>query len=103
MPLSKPVIATVSLWVAVGHWNSYMATMLYTMDANLITLQYYLMKLIKEANVSYEGITWDIRDQVTAQTISYAAIVVATIPIISVYPFLQKYFAKGAIIGSIKE
>jgi putative aldouronate transport system permease protein len=102
LPLSKPVIATVGLWVAVGHWNSYMATMLYTMDTNLITLQYYLMKLIKEANVSYEGVSWDIRDQVTAQTISYAAMIVATIPIISVYPFIQRFFAKGIMIGSLK-
>ena len=102
MPLSKPALATIALWVAVGHWNSYMATMLYTRDANLTTLQYFLMRVIKEANVSYEGITWEIRNDVTPQTISYAAIVVATIPILMVYPFLQRFFTKGIMIGSLK-
>lgn len=102
LPLSAPALATIALWVAVGHWNSYMATMLYTRDANLTTLQYFLMRLIKNATVSYEGITWDIRNDVSPQTISYAAIVVATIPIVIVYPSLQRFFTKGVMIGSLK-
>ena len=101
MPLSKAVLATVGLWVAVGHWNAYMATLLYTNDDSLITLQYYLMRVIKDASMP-DGIDGGLTGQITAKTVSYAAIVVATIPIICVYPLIQKQFAKGVLIGSVK-
>lgn len=100
MPLSKPVLATVSLWIAVEHWNSYMGTMLYTEAGEwTLTLQYYLKQLINEANGS-SGTEY--ADEVTAKTVSYAGIIVALIPIMCFYPFIQKHFTKGIMIGSLK-
>ena len=101
MPMSTPVLATVGLWIAVMHWNSYLPTLLYTSkDESMWTLQYYLMRIIKDAALP-EGDA--VNENVTAQTISFAAMVIAMIPIVCVYPFLQKYFAKGAALGSLKE
>ena len=100
MPLSKPVLATVALWIAVDHWNSYMGTMLYTEAGEwTITLQFYLKHLINEAS-SNSGAEYS--DQVTARTVSYAGIIVALIPIMCFYPFIQKHFTKGIMIGSLK-
>lgn len=101
MPLSKAIYATIGLWIAVAHWNSYMATMLYTKDESLITLQFYLLRLIKEAKIESVNDP-DIMEKVNSQTISFAAIVVATIPVLLVYPFLQKHFAKGVMVGAVK-
>ena len=100
MPLSKPVLATVSLWIAVEHWNSNMGTMLYTEAGEwTLTLQYYLKQLINEASGS-SGTEY--ADEVTAKTVSYAGIIVALIPIMCFYPFIQKHFTKGIMIGSLK-
>ena len=100
MPLPKPVLATVSLWIAVEHWNSYMGTMLYTEAGEwTLTLQYYLKQLINEASGS-SGTEY--ADEVTAKTVSYAGIIVALIPIMCFYPFIQKHFTKGIMIGSLK-
>ena len=99
LPLSKPVLATVGLWIAVGHWNSYMPTLLYTSRSESIwTLQYYLMRIIKDSSVP-EGMPIEL---VTPQTLTFAAMVVSIVPIVCVYPSLQKYFAKGATVGSLK-
>lgn len=101
MPLSKPVLATVALWIAVDHWNSYMGTMLYTQAGEwTITLQYYLKQLINEASGVSSGSEYS--DLVSAKTISYAGIIVALIPIMCVYPFIQKHFTKGIMVGSLK-
>lgn len=102
MPLSKPVLATVALWSAVGHWNSYFTTMIYTNGQNrLITLQYYLMGVINKSNYS-PNVDPSILLEVSSQTVSFAAIIIATLPILFVYPFLQKYFTKGAQLGATK-
>ena len=98
MPLSKSVLATVGLWLAVNHWNSYMGTMLYTdADSSTITLQYYLKQIINSA----ASISGDY-ETVTTKTVAYAAIVIATIPILCVYPTVQKHFTKGVLVGSLK-
>lgn len=98
MPLSKAVLATVGLWLAVNHWNSYMGTMLYTdADNSTITLQYYLRQIINSA----ASVSGDY-ETVTTRTVSYAAIVLATIPILCVYPMVQKHFTKGVLVGSLK-
>lgn len=104
MPLAKPVLATLALWAMVGHWNSYYDTMLYTSSPNLQTLQYYLMRLIQTANISTSnpGLTNDILERITAETVTFAAIIVSILPIMAVYPFLQKYFVKGILLGSLK-
>lgn len=96
--LSKPVLATVGLWTVVGHWNSYFDTMYYC-DAyqNLWTLQYVLKDTIESGNMLYlDG------KELNTQTVGYAAIIVATLPVLVVYPFLQRYFVSGFMIGSLK-
>ncbi len=102
LPLSKPVLATVGLWLATGYWNSYFNTMVYTRGGNLATLQYHLMKMIKQAKVDTGGMDPSLIEQTTSQTISFAAIIIATLPILCVYPSIQKHFAKGVMVGSLK-
>ncbi|WP_248928331.1 carbohydrate ABC transporter permease [Paenibacillus hamazuiensis] len=102
MPLSKPVLATVGLFMAVSYWNLFYHAVLFITDKKLYPLQLKLREFITES----EGLV-DIRVAGTleynTQTIESAAIIVATIPIILVYPFIQKYFVKGATLGSVKE
>lgn len=100
MPLSLPVLATVGLWVATGTWNNYFNTMMYTMgQKELMTLQFFMMKLVKEANV----VNGDIPiTEINSQTVAFAAMVLASLPIVAVFPFIQKYFAKGIMIGAVK-
>lgn len=101
LPVSTPVLATVGLWVAVARWNNYMSTMLYTAkDESIWLLQYYLMRIIKDS--SMPDIDASVSQEVSARTISFAAIVVATIPIFCVYPFVAKYFTKGIMVGAMK-
>lgn len=101
-PLSKAVHATVLLWLVVGNWNAYYGTMLYTRGGSeVITLQYYLMGVINKASYTPD-VGGEILEQVTSKTVSYAAIVIAVLPILFVYPFLSKYFTKGVLVGSLK-
>ncbi len=106
MPLSKPVMATIALWVGVYHWNAFFDSLVYTTDANLQTLQYFLVKLIKEASFAQGEAASKIPAQVlmgtSVATLRYAAIVVSTIPMLMVYPYMQKYLIKGIMIGSVK-
>lgn len=105
LPLSKPALATIALWTAVFHWNSFFDAMVFTTSPNLVTLQLYLMKLIKESAAVTDmagRIPAQVQRQFTAETIRLAAIVVSIIPIVAVYPMLQKYFVKGILIGSLK-
>ena len=107
-PLCKPVLATVALFVAVGSWNSWFDTHLYVSKSNLYTLQYILkMKLAttqqsaNAAKATAEAIST--LGQTTPVTIRCAITVIAAVPIIIVYPFLQKYFVTGIALGSVKE
>lgn len=105
IPLSKPIIATIALWTIVGHWNSYLDSMYYVTNPDLYSLQYVLMRIIKESSVPSGGVVPlppSVTETVTAKTISLAAIIVSTIPVLAVYPFLQKYFANGVMVGSLK-
>ena len=101
LPLSKPVLATVGLWLIVGNWNSYQATLIYTSDPKLMTLQYYLMLLIKQSS-SVEIDDPLLLEKVNSTTLTYASIVIATIPVLIVYPFLSKHFSKGIMLGAVK-
>lgn len=102
MPLSKPVLATVGLWIVVGKWNAYMTTMIYTgKHESIWTLQYYLMRLIREGDMS-GAVNSEYYGEVSSQSLSFAAIVISTIPIFCLYPFVSKYFTKGIMMGSIK-
>lgn len=101
IPLSKPVLATVALWLAVGHWNSYIDTMIYTSDESLHSLQYYLYKVITSSNLT-EGMPESMLQRVSAQTISLAAIIISIIPVLFFFPFVRKNFQSGIMVGSLK-
>ena len=102
LPLSMPILATLVLFYAVGHWNAYFIPMLYLSRERLYPLQIFLRKilLMYEANDLMLDLQIDARD--ISRTIRYATIMISTLPIICVYPFLQKYFVKGVMIGAIK-
>lgn len=105
LPLSKPVLATVGLWIAVGHWNSYYDTMLYTASQSLHTLQYYLMRIVTLSSMpsSSTGLPPEVLQDTIGTTISYAAIVIASIPVLCLYPVIQKIcFSQGITAGSVK-
>lgn len=108
-PLSMPVIATVALWVAVGSWNDWTTTLMFVTERKLFPLQYLMMKLIKESELAREMATQSamnntvVTAQPTPDTIKAATLIVTTMPIIMVYPFLQKYFIKGVVLGAVKE
>ena len=102
LPLSTPVLATVALWVAVGKWNAFMPTLIYTDTTknDLWLLQFYMVRIIKYADTP--DIDKSILDLVSGKTIEYAAIVVSSLPIILLYPFLSRFLAKGIMVGSLK-
>lgn len=105
-PLCKPVYATVALFVAVGQWNSWFDAMLYNrMSANLTTLQYELMKLL--SSVTNQGTSVEAMKNasgaVTPTSVRAAATILTMLPIICIYPFLQKYFVTGLTLGGVKE
>lgn len=108
LPLSKPVLATIILFSVVGHWNSYFDSMMYTSSENLQTIQFFLKKLITDPGASgslASSVAAAIPDsarKVTPQTIKLAAMVITALPIVCIYPMLQKYFAKGVMVGSVK-
>lgn len=111
LPLSKPILATVALWVMVAHWNDWTATLLYIRKSSLFTLQYIMMQLVKEterlqklqqAAIEMGADVSNMQTKVTSESIISAQVMITTIPIICVYPFLQKYFVKGIMMGSIK-
>ncbi|MCI8459726.1 MAG: carbohydrate ABC transporter permease [Clostridia bacterium] len=101
MPLNKPVLATVVLWLAVGHWNSYFDTMIYTKSDNLQSLQYFLLKAIQTSTMT-EGMPPELMERISPKTISYAAIIISIIPVLMFFPLIRKNFASGIMIGSLK-
>ena len=104
IPLSMPVIAVMILWYAVGHWNSYFSALVYLRNREDYPLQLVLREILI-ANNTDSMMTGAASDDKYAigETIKYATIIVSTLPIICLYPFLQKYFVKGVMIGAIKE
>ncbi|WP_054796953.1 carbohydrate ABC transporter permease [Paenibacillus sp. EPM92] len=97
LPLSMPVMTTIGLFYAVSNWNGYYAAMMYLRDPGLFPLQVKVRQLVTQDNAS------DILTSLSsAEGIKMATIIVATIPIMLIYPFIQKHFVKGAMIGSVK-
>jgi putative aldouronate transport system permease protein len=105
MPLSKPVLATVALWSAVAHWNAWFDALLYITDDRKQVLQTFLQRIVIESSTQLMelGVTDTSIVQFTTETIKAATIIVTILPIICVYPFLQKYFVKGILLGGVKE
>jgi len=103
LPLSKPAMATFTMFYAVGHWNTFMTALLYLNDPKKWTIQVLLRQIIF---LSQGGLGEDAGQGIEAivppQSVKMAVIVVATLPIIIFYPFMQKYFDKGVMMGSVK-
>ncbi|WP_284645232.1 carbohydrate ABC transporter permease [Paenibacillus silviterrae] len=104
LPLSMPVIAVMILWYAVGHWNSYFSALVYLRNREMYPLQLVLREILiaNSTDSMMTGVASDDKFAI-GETIKYATIIVSTLPIICLYPFLQKYFVKGVMIGAIKE
>ncbi|QNK57021.1 carbohydrate ABC transporter permease [Paenibacillus sp. PAMC21692] len=105
LPLSKAVIAVIALFSAVGHWNAYFNGLIYLNDRDLYPLQIILREILIMNQVDLTMIIdpeLQVANAHAAAVLKYALIVVATVPILCVYPFIQKYFVKGVMIGSLK-
>lgn len=102
LPLSMPAIATLSLFYAVTYWNTYLSAILYLNDGAKWPIQVLLRQIVVLASGLDYSADLDASVPPPEQTVKMAVIVVATLPILLVYPFLQKHFAKGAMLGSIK-
>ncbi|MNI07923.1 Trehalose transport system permease protein SugB [compost metagenome] len=104
LPLSGPVLATISLFYAVYFWNDFFGPMLYINNPSLKPLQLYLRDIVMEADSVQMGLnkTVDEMMNITPEGIRSATVIASTVPILLVYPYLQKYFIKGVLIGSVK-
>lgn len=103
IPLVKPVLAVMVLFYSVAHWNSFFPALIYLRNRDLYPLQLILREILIQNSTQSMTTTAASGDvQMVSETIKYATIVVATVPILVIYPFLQRYFVKGVLIGSIK-
>lgn len=117
LPLSKPVLAALSVFTAVGVWNDYGTTLYFTKSAHLQTMQYLILKLVQTSsaaeqmsstaalsNVAVAELLSKAKGEglVTTKTIESASMVIASIPMIIMYPFAQRFFTKGVLLGSVK-
>ena len=105
LPLSKAVLAVLVLFYAVGHWNQYLSAMIYLHDPDLYPLTIFLKEILMADKIDPSTVTDpEIQEKLAqyAGVIKYALIVVSMIPILIIYPFIQKYFVKGVMIGSVK-
>ncbi|WP_246066794.1 carbohydrate ABC transporter permease [Paenibacillus koleovorans] len=104
VPLSKPVFAAIGLFVAVGIWNNFYSALIYLKSADMFPLQLILRDLVISGTIASEAASQQQQggDVVVADSLKYSTIIVSTLPILVLYPFLQKYFVKGVLLGSIK-
>ncbi|NMM54421.1 carbohydrate ABC transporter permease [Paenibacillus aquistagni] len=111
IPLSGPVIATLSLFTAIAHWNDWFGPAIYISNENLLPIQTILKQILDSNIMSEQLANLDSASQgrlssmksVTSRSLTMATMMVATLPIICVYPFVQKFFVKGVLVGSLKE
>lgn len=106
LPLSKPIISTIALFVAVSYWNSYFGGILYLKDRENWPLQLFLREILLAANNQALSTGGNLAEMdpnaVPVTSVRYATVIVVMLPIICVYPFLQKHFAKGVMLGGVK-
>ena len=108
LPLTKPILATIAIFAAVGHWNSFMETLFLMTDEKLFTLQFVLWRYLNEANylasIMRSGTTAvvDAAQVLTPRTIQMTISMVVVLPILCTYPFMQRFFIKGIMVGAIK-
>jgi len=105
LPLSLPILAVMTLFYSVAHWNSYFSALIYITDRKLYPLQLVLREILIQSNMSdmlqssEESLAKSIME---AESIKYAVVIVANLPVLMLYPFLQRYFVKGLVIGAVK-
>lgn len=106
IPLSTPIIAVLSLWVVVGLWNSYFGPMIYLNSQEKYPLQLVLRRilLLSQVNLNQSNIDPEMirKNQYLSEMLKYGTIIISTLPLMIIYPFVQKYFVKGVMIGSVK-
>ena len=107
LPLSLPIIAVMALFYGVAHWNQYFNALIYISDKNLKPLQLVLRDILLQSeymasNASSDSIETMAEQAKIAESIKYCIIIVASLPVLIVYPFIQKYFSKGIMLGAIK-
>ncbi|MCC3375275.1 carbohydrate ABC transporter permease [Cohnella sp. REN36] len=108
LPLSMPIIAVITLFYAVGHWNQYFSAFIFLKSQNLYPLQIVLREILIQNNINMDMLSTVVDVQSAAKReglsnlLKYSLIVVATVPLMIVYPFVQKHFVKGVMIGSLK-
>lgn len=103
LPLSKPVIASISLFYGVGFWNDYFGAMIYLQDALKYPIQIQLRSIILlSSNIADATFDYDMNGTPPSKAVKMACTVIATLPILCVYPFVQKYFTKGVMVGAVK-
>ena len=105
LPLSLPIVAVLTLFYAVGQWNGYFAAMMYLPNSDLHPIQMYIRKILILSNAQSSmgsSVMGGFERSLTTQQLKYAVIIVAVAPILVVYPYVQKYFVKGVMVGSIK-
>jgi len=105
IPLSKPVLATVALWTAVTHWNMWFDALIYITDDRKQVMQMFLRRIVIENSTEMieKGLINPDLTQFTPETIKAATVVITILPMLLVYPFVQKYFVKGIMLGGVKE
>lgn len=102
LPLSKSILATISLFVIVTFWNEWFSPMLYIQKAKMLPLQLYLKNIVDASKANVDKGVGAQRMQVYAEGVRMAAVILTMLPIMVIYPFLQKYFVKGVMIGAVK-
>ncbi len=107
LPLAKPALATVGLFIALGYWNDWYDSMLFIQNENLYSLQYFLYKIVNNIEaykniVSQTGGSISVNISLPSESLKMALTVIVTGPIVLLYPFIQKYFVKGITIGAVK-
>lgn len=102
IPLLKPTLCSLGLFAAVSHWNSWMDAMIYVKDAGLWPIQYIIRNMLVQGNNADMMTNVSTYAKMTAESMKMASVIVAVLPILCVYPFLQKYFVHGVFTGSVK-
>ncbi len=103
LPLSMPILAVLTLFYAVGIWNNYFTGLIYLKDRSRYPLQMFLREiLVTQADSMSDGLEADMNKMLVQESVKYGAIVISSVPMIILYPFLQKFFVKGVMIGAIK-
>ena len=102
LPLSKPILLTIGLFYAVYYWNEFFTPLLYLNDSNLLPLPVLLRNILIGTSFS-EYVDYDVTRAASIESLKAAAVLLTMLPMVAVYPWIQRYFTKGTLVGSVKE